>query len=102
MTPAPTTSSVTFKTRRITLLFSGQVPTGSWWLDQRVRTGSMKLLFSAGDRILEPYTVCSALLERGHRHGHSDLIQATQTDPPDPTMPVPPDNSSKLTDIPGA
>jgi hypothetical protein len=36
-------------------------------------------------------------LERGHRHGHSGLTQATQTDPPDPTMPVPPDNFSKLT-----
>jgi putative transposase len=40
-------------------------------------------------------------LERGHRHGHSGLTQATQTDPSDPTMPVPPDNFSKLT-VPGA
>jgi hypothetical protein len=36
-------------------------------------------------------------LERGHRHGHGGLTQVPQTDSPDPTMPVPSDNFSKLT-----
>jgi hypothetical protein len=26
-----------------------------WWLDQRVRTGSVKLLLNAGGRLLEPH-----------------------------------------------
>jgi putative transposase len=33
----------------------------------------------------------------GHRHGHGGLTRAPQTDPPNPAMPVPPDNFSKLT-----
>jgi putative transposase len=34
-------------------LRTDQTSTGSWWLDQRVRTGGMKPLLSAGGRLLE-------------------------------------------------
>jgi hypothetical protein len=56
-TPRPRTSpSTTDPPRGRPQRRTDQASTGSWRIDQRVRTGSMKLLISTGGRILEPHT----------------------------------------------
>jgi putative transposase len=50
-----TSSTATDPPRGRPSLRTDQASTGSWWLDQRVRTGGMKPLLSAGGRLLEPH-----------------------------------------------
>jgi putative transposase len=51
--PSPTPTD---PPRRGPHLRTHQASTGSGWLDQRVRTGSLKPLLAIGDRLLEPHT----------------------------------------------